>query len=100
MKYILHTIEIRTGEQWENKGVFLLYSDLILGFFRVLLYMIFMIVMMKIHTFPLFAIRPMFIAMKYLSIFFFLLYFVVYFIQEHSVNHVVMLLNHDELFVI
>jgi hypothetical protein len=100
MKYVLHTIEIRTGEQWENKGVFLLYSDLILGFFRVLLYMIFMIVMMKIHTFPLFAIRPMFIAMKYLFIFSFLLYFVVYFIQEHSVNHAVMLLNHDELFVI
>ncbi|CAF1670070.1 unnamed protein product, partial [Adineta ricciae] len=64
MKYILHTIEIRTGEQWESKGVFMLYSDLVLGFFRVLLYMIFMIVMMKIHTFPLFAIRPMFIAMK------------------------------------
>ncbi len=66
IKYLLHTIEIRTGEQWENKGVFMLYSDLILGFFRVVLYMIFMIVMMKIHTFPLFAIRPMFIAMKYL----------------------------------
>ncbi|CAF1282736.1 unnamed protein product [Adineta ricciae] len=64
MKYVLHTIEIRTGEQWESKGVFMLYSDLVLGFFRVLLYMIFMIVMMKIHTFPLFAIRPMFIAMK------------------------------------
>lgn len=69
MKYILHTIEIRTGEQWESKGVFMLYSDLVLGFFRVLLYMIFMIVMMKIHTFPLFAIRPMFIAMKYVCLF-------------------------------
>jgi hypothetical protein len=33
----------------------------------VVLYMIFMIVMMKIHTFPLFAIRPMFIAMKYFN---------------------------------
>ena len=73
IKYILHTIEIRTGEQWENKGVFMLYSDLILGFFRVVLYMIFMIVMMKIHTFPLFAIRPMFIAMKYVFIFLYLL---------------------------
>ncbi|CAF1991961.1 unnamed protein product [Rotaria magnacalcarata] len=64
IKYILHTIEIRTGEQWENKGVFMLYSDLILGFIRVVLYMLFMIVMMKIHTFPLFSIRPMFIAMR------------------------------------
>ncbi|CAF0846414.1 unnamed protein product [Rotaria sp. Silwood1] len=64
IKYILHTIEIRTGEQWENKGVFMLYSDLILGFIRVCLYILFMIVMMKIHTFPLFSIRPMFIAMR------------------------------------
>ncbi|CAF3347943.1 unnamed protein product [Rotaria sp. Silwood1] len=64
IKYILHSIEIRAGEQWENKGVFMLYSDLILGFFRLTLYMIFIIVMMKIHTFPLFAIRPMFIAMR------------------------------------
>ncbi|CAF1146606.1 unnamed protein product, partial [Rotaria sordida] len=64
IKYILHSIEIRAGEQWENKGVFMLYSDLILGFFRLTLYMVFIIVMMKIHTFPLFAIRPMFIAMR------------------------------------
>ncbi|CAF0784923.1 unnamed protein product [Didymodactylos carnosus] len=63
-KYLLHSIEIRIGDQWENKGVFMLYADLILGFFRSLLYMIFMLIMMKIHTFPLFAIRPMFIAMR------------------------------------
>ena len=67
MKYALHSIEIHTGEQWENKGVFMLYSELILGFFRVTLYVMFMMVMMKIHTFPLFAIRPMFIAMKYFA---------------------------------
>jgi E3 ubiquitin-protein ligase synoviolin len=65
IKYILHSIEIRTGEQWENKGVFMLYADLVLGFARLTLYMLFIIVMMKIHTFPLFAIRPMFIAMRY-----------------------------------
>ncbi|CAF1519101.1 unnamed protein product [Adineta ricciae] len=64
IKYILHLIEIRTGGQWENKGVFMLYSDLILGFVRLTLYMLFVIVMMRIHTFPLFAIRPMFMAMR------------------------------------
>lgn len=48
----------------------MLYSDLVLGFIRVVLYMLFMIVMMKIHTFPLFSIRPMFLAMKYVLIFF------------------------------
>ena len=64
IKYILHSIEIRIGEQWENKGVFMLYADLVLGFARLTLYMLFVIFVMKIHTFPLFAIRPMFIAMR------------------------------------
>lgn len=65
MKYTLHSIEISSGDQWDNKGVVMLYSDLVLNFARVILYMLFTLVMMKIHTFPLFSIRPMFMTMKY-----------------------------------
>ncbi|CAF1132676.1 unnamed protein product [Adineta steineri] len=64
LKYSVHLIEIHTGEQWEGRGVYMLFSDVVLGFFRVTLYMIFIMVMMKIHTFPLFAIRPAFLAMR------------------------------------
>ncbi|KAK4805488.1 hypothetical protein QYF61_005533 [Mycteria americana] len=35
-----------------------------LGFIKVLLYMAFMTIMIKVHTFPLFAIRPMYLAMR------------------------------------
>ena len=42
----------------------MLYGDLILGFFRVVLYLSFMSLMIKIHTFPLFAIRPMYLALR------------------------------------
>lgn len=35
------------------------------GFIKVLLYMAFMTIMIKVHTFPLFAIRPMYLAMRW-----------------------------------
>ena len=67
----------------------MLYSDLVLGFFRLGLYMIFIIVMMKIHTFPLFAIRPMFIAMRFVTRIDALLYLPP-FLAEHSASHAMM----------
>ena len=63
-KYLLHTIDLQNENPWENKGIFMLYGDLILGFFRVILYLTFMSLMIKIHTFPLFAIRPMYLSLR------------------------------------
>lgn len=37
------------------------------GFIKVLLYMAFMTIMIKVHTFPLFAIRPMYLAMRWVQ---------------------------------
>ena len=37
------------------------------GFFKTLLYVVFVIIMIKIHTFPLFAIRPMYLTLRYVS---------------------------------
>ena len=31
MKYILHSIDLQSENPWENKAVYLLYSELILG---------------------------------------------------------------------
>ena len=64
IRYILHTIDIQNENPWENKGIYMLYSDLVLGFFRVVLYLTFMSLMIKIHTFPLFAIRPMYLSLR------------------------------------
>ncbi|XP_078001292.1 E3 ubiquitin-protein ligase synoviolin-like [Glandiceps talaboti] len=63
-KYVLHTIDLQSENPWENKAVYLLYTELFMGFFKVLLYMAFMAVMIKVHTFPLFAIRPMYLSMR------------------------------------
>lgn len=64
IKYLLHTIDLQNENPWENKGIYMLYSDLILGFCRVVLYLTFMSLMIKIHTFPLFAIRPMYLSLR------------------------------------
>ncbi|MGH0183274.1 UNVERIFIED_CONTAM: hypothetical protein FKN15_011318 [Acipenser sinensis] len=65
IKYFLHTLDLQNDNPWENKAVYMLYTELFTGFIKVLLYMAFMTIMIKVHTFPLFAIRPMYLAMRY-----------------------------------
>ncbi|KFM56837.1 E3 ubiquitin-protein ligase synoviolin B, partial [Stegodyphus mimosarum] len=67
MKYVLHSYDLQSENPWENKAVFLLYSELVMGLFKVLLYFMFMTIMIKIHTFPLFAIRPMYLSLRALK---------------------------------
>ncbi|NP_001088172.1 E3 ubiquitin-protein ligase synoviolin B [Xenopus laevis] len=64
IKYILHSVDLQSENPWDNKAVYMLYTELFTGFIKVLLYMAFMTIMVKVHTFPLFAIRPMYLAMR------------------------------------
>ncbi|KAM8971301.1 E3 ubiquitin-protein ligase synoviolin isoform 1-T1 [Sarcophilus harrisii] len=64
IKYVLHSIDLQNENPWDNKAVYMLYTELFTGFIKVLLYMAFMTIMIKVHTFPLFAIRPMYLAMR------------------------------------
>ncbi|XP_075222748.1 septin interacting protein 3 [Lycorma delicatula] len=64
IKYILHTIDLNSESPWENKAVFLLYTELIMGFFKVVLYIMFLAIMIRISMLPLFAFRPMYYTMR------------------------------------
>ncbi|CAN8031387.1 unnamed protein product [Ixodes persulcatus] len=64
IKYFLHTMDLHSENPWENKAVYLLYTELVVSFIKVVLYLTFMAIMIKIHTFPLFAIRPMYLSMR------------------------------------
>jgi E3 ubiquitin-protein ligase synoviolin len=64
IKYVLHTIDIESENPWEAKAVYLLHTELVIGFIKVILYAAFMFIMVKIHTFPLFAIRPMYLTTR------------------------------------
>ncbi|RXG72105.1 E3 ubiquitin-protein ligase synoviolin [Armadillidium vulgare] len=64
VKYICHSIDLRSENPWENKAVYLLYTELLVGFVKVVLYLIFLFIMIRIHTFPLFIIRPMYLTIR------------------------------------
>ncbi|EDO48604.1 predicted protein, partial [Nematostella vectensis] len=64
MKYTLHVIDLQSENPWDNKAVFLLYTELIMGFIKAVLYICFVAIMIKVHTFPLFAIRPMYLTLR------------------------------------
>ncbi|CAK9304816.1 unnamed protein product [Gordionus sp. m RMFG-2023] len=67
IKFTLHLVDLRSVTPWENKATYLLFLELIMGFLRVVLYLAFLLVMMRLHTFPLFAVRPMYMAFKKLK---------------------------------
>ncbi|KAK7076364.1 E3 ubiquitin-protein ligase synoviolin [Halocaridina rubra] len=64
VKYICHSVDLQSENPWENKAMYLLYTELCMGFVKVVLYAIFMIIMIRIHTFPLFIIRPMYLTLR------------------------------------
>ncbi|KAH9519010.1 E3 ubiquitin-protein ligase synoviolin B [Bulinus truncatus] len=64
IKYVLHSIDLQRQNPWDNKAVYLLYSELVMGFIRMVLYVAFVFIMIKVHTFPLFAIRPMYLTVR------------------------------------
>jgi len=63
-KYILHLVDLQSENPWENKAVYMLYVEVVTGFLRVIFYLIFTFLMLKVHTFPLFCIRPMYLTMR------------------------------------
>lgn len=70
IKYVLHAAELRADSPWENKAVFLLYTELVIGFIRVVLYVLFVVIMVRIYTLPLFAFRPMYYTTRYVTFYF------------------------------
>lgn len=92
IKYVLHIIDMNREVFWENKAVFLLHIEVLIGLqrdnscslpFKMLgwevilkmecytglvkvgLYMIFVALMIKLYTLPLFAFRPMYYSMRW-----------------------------------
>lgn len=64
IKYALHSVDLNSEAPWDNKAVFLLYTELVMGFIKVLLYVAFVAIMVRIYTLPLFAFRPMYYTLR------------------------------------
>jgi len=64
IKYLLHSIDLYSENPWENKAVFMLYTELVIGLLKVILYALFIVIMVRIYTLPLFAVRPMYLTAR------------------------------------
>lgn len=64
MKYALHLVDLNSEAPWDNKAVFLLYTELVMGLIKVVLYLAFVAIMVRIYTLPLFAFRPMYYTIR------------------------------------
>ncbi|KAL6742810.1 hypothetical protein Aduo_015919 [Ancylostoma duodenale] len=64
IKYVLHMHDLRTAQAWENKAVYLLYAELLINLIRCVLYGLFAAVMLRVHSFPLFSVRPFYLSLR------------------------------------
>ncbi|EGT36235.1 hypothetical protein CAEBREN_29942 [Caenorhabditis brenneri] len=64
IKYLLHMHDLRNTQSWDNKAVYLLYAELFINLIRCLLYGFFACIMLRVHTFPLFSVRPFYQSVR------------------------------------
>ena len=64
IKGTLEQFELRILSQLCDVLLFFAVCLFTSGFVKVMLYTVFLAIMIKVHTFPLFAIRPMYLAMR------------------------------------
>ncbi|KAG0342344.1 E3 ubiquitin-protein ligase hrd1 [Podila horticola] len=63
-KYVLHTIDMRREEPWENKSMLLFYLDLVADFVKLVTYIIFFMVILYTSGLPLHIIRDVYMTMR------------------------------------
>uniref|UniRef100_A0A1I7T5E8 E3 ubiquitin-protein ligase hrd-1 n=1 Tax=Caenorhabditis tropicalis TaxID=1561998 RepID=A0A1I7T5E8_9PELO len=64
IKYLLHMHDLRNPQSWDNKAVYLLYAELFINLIRCILYGFFAVIMLRVHTFPLFSVRPFYQSVR------------------------------------
>ncbi|KAF9201066.1 E3 ubiquitin-protein ligase hrd1 [Haplosporangium sp. Z 27] len=63
-KYVLHTIDMRSEEPWENKSMLLFYLDLVADFVKLVTYLFFFTVILVCYGLPLHIIRDVYMTMR------------------------------------
>ncbi|CAO3569066.1 unnamed protein product [Mortierella alpina] len=63
-KYVLHTIDLRSEEPWENKSMLLFYLDLVADFVKLVTYLLFFMVILVCYGLPLHIIRDVYMTMR------------------------------------
>jgi E3 ubiquitin-protein ligase synoviolin len=64
LKYILHSIDLRRENPWENKSMYIFYIDLVREFFVLVCYVIFFAVIVHRYGLPLHLIRDLYVTFR------------------------------------
>jgi len=64
LKYILHSIDLRRENPWENKSMYIFYIDLIREFFVLVCYIVFFAVIVHRYGLPLHLIRDLYVTFR------------------------------------
>ncbi|KAF8562226.1 hypothetical protein P879_11112 [Paragonimus westermani] len=67
VRYIIHSIDSMRDHPWDKKPMYLLYLDILVGFFRLLIYVDFTVLICVRHPFPLFVARPIYLSVRSLK---------------------------------
>uniref|UniRef100_A0A5K3F1A6 RING-type E3 ubiquitin transferase n=2 Tax=Mesocestoides corti TaxID=53468 RepID=A0A5K3F1A6_MESCO len=67
MRYILQTINSMRDTPWDQKSMYLLYVDVVVGLLRLFFYLEFAPTLWRHHPFPLFIIRPIYLNLRFLK---------------------------------
>lgn len=67
VRYIMHSIDSFREHPWDKKTLYLLYVDIVVGIVRLALYTEFTIIMWRLHPFPLFIARPIYLSIRSLK---------------------------------
>ncbi|VDO04175.1 unnamed protein product [Rodentolepis nana] len=67
MRYAIQTYDSVQETHWDQKSLYLLYVDVIVGMLRVFFYTEFAPILWRHHPFPLFIIRPIYLSLRFLK---------------------------------
>lgn len=64
LRYILHSIDLQSEDPWENKTIYMRFIDIVLGFFKLIIYLSYMSFMLYVLFIPLHIARRVYITAK------------------------------------
>lgn len=67
MRYAIQAYDSVQETHWDQKSLYLLYVDIIVGMLRVFFYTEFAPILWRHHPFPLFIIRPIYLSLRFLK---------------------------------
>lgn len=64
LKYVLHTIDLRSTESWEDKSMYIFYLDLVMDFVKLVTYVLFFGIVVHNYGLPLHIVRDLYMTFK------------------------------------